>query len=99
MPFRYLFKKGGVDHPVGYSLLMLAGAMVVMMMAAVMISTEASDRAVRESERKQCESVTSDVHAFEVVPPVTQAGKAQLATKRELLIKWECPIPPDPEEK
>lgn len=98
-PFRHVLKRSGVEHPVGYSLAMLALGMIVCMLAAVTISVRASDRAIRESERKQCESVTSDVRAYEAVPPTTEAGKAQLRAKRELLVTWECPVPPDKEEK
>lgn len=97
MPFRYFFKRAGVEHPIGYSLLLLAGAMIVCMMAAVVISTRASDRAVRESERRQCESVLSDILAYRAVPPTTEAGKNQLRTKEELYRVWGCP-PPNEEE-
>jgi hypothetical protein len=97
MPFRNLFRQAGVRHPVGYSLLLAAGAMIVCMMAAVVISVRASDRAVRESERRQCESVLSDVVAYRLTPPVTEAGKNQLRSKEELLRLWGCPKPSEKE--
>ena len=75
----------------GYSLLLAAAAMVVCMLAAVVISVQASERAVRESERKQCESVAADIKAYEDVPPATAAGKEQLRTKRALYQTWGCP--------
>jgi hypothetical protein len=97
MPFRRLFRQAGVKHPVGYSLILLAMSMAVFMVAAVAISVRASDRAIRESERKQCESVASDVRAYEAAPPATEAGKAQLQSKRELLRAWGCPRPTEKE--
>ena len=93
MPFRYILKRTGAEHPVGYSLLMLAAAMIVCMMAAVIISTRASERAVRDSERRQCESVMADVIAYRAVPPTTPAGIEQLRSKERLLAAWGCPRP------
>lgn len=93
MPFRYMLKRGGVDHPVGYSLAMLALGMIVCMLAAVVISVRASERAVRDSERRQCESVMSDVEAYLQTPPQTEAGRNQLRTKQDLMRLWGCPIP------
>jgi hypothetical protein len=92
-PFRYILKRGGVDHPVGYSLLLLAASMIVCMLAAVTISVRASDRAIRKSEIQQCESVQSDVDAYLATPPTTPAGWNQLRTKQRLLVKWECSHP------
>lgn len=93
MPFRYLFRQAGVQHPVGYSILLLAAGMIVCMMAAVCISTRASDRAIRESQRAQCEAWQSDVDAYVEVPPVTRSGINQLRSKRELLQRFGCPVP------
>jgi hypothetical protein len=93
MPFRYILKRGGVEHPVGYSLAMLALGMLVAMMVAVVISVRASERAVRESERRQCESIGADIRAYEVTPPQTPAGAGQLAAKRDLYRTWGCPTP------
>jgi hypothetical protein len=97
MPFRNLYRNAGVRHPVGYSIFLASLAVVVCMMAAVVISVRASDRAVRESERRQCESVMSDVVAYRAAPPVTEAGKNQLASKEELLRVWGCPKPTEKE--
>lgn len=93
MPFRYILKRGGVEHPVGYSLAMLALGMIVCMVAAVAISVRASERAVRESERRQCDSVMADVAAYRLVPPQTEAGRNQLRSKEQLIKAWGCPIP------
>jgi hypothetical protein len=90
-PFRYILRRGGVEHPVGYSLLLLAASMIICMLAAVTISVHASERAIRKSEIQQCESVQSDVNAYLETPPTTEAGKNQLRTKERLLEKWGCP--------
>lgn len=72
---------------------MLAAAMIVCMMAAVVISTRASDRAVRESERRQCEDLGAEIQGYQDVPPNTNAGREQLRAKRALYSAWECPAP------
>ena len=97
MPFRYILKRTGAEHPVGYSLLMLAAAMIVCMMAAVVISTRASDRAIRESERRQCEDLAAEIRGYEDVAPTTPAGKEQLRAKRALYLTWDCPKPTEKE--
>ena len=93
MPFRYVLKRAGVDHPVGYSLAMLALGMIVCMMAAVVISVRASERAIRESERGQCETIQADVDAYREEPPTTKAGRNQLRSKEDRLRDLGCPIP------
>lgn len=93
MPFRYILKRTGMEHPVGYSLAMLALGMIVCMMAAVTISVKASERSLRESERRQCDAVASDVRGYLEVPPTTPGGKNQLRTRIELLKSWGCPVP------
>jgi hypothetical protein len=97
MPFRYILKRGGVEHTVGYSLAMLALGMLVSMMVAVVISIQASERAVRESERRQCESLAADIQAYVVQPPRTPAGIEQLRAKRALYQTWGCPVPSEKE--
>jgi hypothetical protein len=97
MPFRYFFRRAGVEHPVGYSLLLLAAGMIVCMLAAVAISVRASDKAIRDSERMQCESVAADIAAYQEAPPQTDAGRAQLRSKENLYRAWECPKPKEGE--
>jgi hypothetical protein len=97
MPFRYVLKRAGVEHPVGYSLLLLAGGMIVCMLAAVTISIRASDKAIRDSERMQCESVAADIRAYREVPPSSDAGRAQLRSKENLFRLWDCPKPKEGE--
>ena len=94
-PFRRVFAQAGVNHPVGYSILLLAASMVVCMLAAVTISIKASNHAIRESERAQCESIQADVDAYVEVPPITRSGINQLRSKRELLQSLGCPRPKD----
>lgn len=93
MPFRYVLKKAGTEHPVGYSLAMLALGMIICMMAAVAVSVRASDRAIRESERGQCETIQADVDAYREEPPTTKAGKNQLRAKLARLTELGCPKP------
>ena len=97
MPFRYFFRRAGVEHPVGYSLLLLAAGMIVCMAAAVTISVRASDKAIRASERRQCESVAADLAAYREAPPQTEAGRAQLRSKENLFRAWGCPKPKEEE--
>ena len=92
-PFRYLFREAGVRHPVGYSLLLASTAMIVCMMTAVCISIRASDRAIRISERGQCDSLQADVDAYREEPPRTAAGIHQLRSKQERLRALGCPGP------
>ncbi len=80
-----------------YHLVLLAVASIFLMLTAVWISDRAAERAIRESERRQCESVMSDVLAYRAVPPTTEAGQAQLRSKEELLRIWGCPRPSEKE--
>lgn len=91
MPFRYSLRQAGSEHPIGYSLAMLAVGMIATMMAAVTISIQASDRALRQSELRQCESVASDVRTYLASSKLTEAGQNQLRAKQELLRIWGCP--------
>lgn len=75
--------------------ILLSAAVIVCMLAAVCISTRASDRAIRESQRSQCEAWQSDVDAYIEVPPITKAGINQLRSKQELLRRFGCPVPKD----
>lgn len=75
--------------------ILLSAAVIVCMLAAVCISVRASDRAIRKSERAQCESVQSDVDAYTEVPPQTRSGINQLRSKQELLRRLGCPKPKD----
>ncbi len=93
MPFRYILKRGGVEHPVGYSLAMLAAGMLVSMMVAVIISVRASEKAVRDSERRQCENLAAEIRGYEIEPPRTPAGAEQLRAKVNLYQAWGCPVP------
>lgn len=76
-----------------YSLATLAVGMLVSMMVAVVISVQASEKAVRDSEVRQCESVAADIRAYELTPPQTDVGRQQLKTKRDLYRAWGCPVP------
>lgn len=93
MPFRYMLKKAGSEHPVGYSLAMFAIGMIICMMAAVVISVRASDRAIRDSERRQCETIQADVDAYLDEPPTTPAGWNQLRAKQARIVELGCPKP------
>lgn len=80
------------DRPVRpLDLFWMAVGGIVCMAITVAISTEASDRARMESDRKLCASVASDVQAYLETPPVTVAGINQLRTKQELLQALKCP--------
>lgn len=92
-PFRRILKSGQVKHPVGYSLLLLAVGMLVCMLTAVTISIEASNRAIREAERGQCESLQADVDAYREEPPVTKSGRNQLLSKERRIQALGCPKP------
>jgi hypothetical protein len=92
-PFRYVFREAGVKHPVGYSLVLAGAAMIVCMMAAVCISLKASERAIRISERGQCDTLQADVDAYREEPPRTAAGIHQLRSKQERLKALGCPGP------
>lgn len=94
-PFRRVFAQAGVNHPVGYSIILLAASMIVCMLAAVTISIKASEHAIRESERGQCESIQADVDSYLEVPPTTKAGWNQLRSKQERLAVLGCPVPKD----
>jgi hypothetical protein len=94
-PFRHILKRSGAEHPIGYSLLMLSAAMIVCMLTAVTISIRAGQQAIHQSERRQCESLWSDVQAYREVPPTTSTGRNQMRSKMELLKIWGCPDPPE----
>lgn len=74
-----------------------AAGTLASMMGAVAISVQASERAIRESERRQCSEIAAEVRGWQEQPPTTAAGQNQLRTKIELLRLWECPIPPEGE--
>jgi hypothetical protein len=94
MPVRYILKRGGVKHPVGYSLLLLALSMIVCMIASVTISLRGAERAVHNSEIKQCESLRSDVAAYRDSATLSETGRKQMESKERLLERWQCPNPP-----
>ena len=73
--------------------LYLAAAVIVCMLAAVCISVRASERAIRASERGQCESIQADVNAYLEEPPRTAAGLNQLRSKQARLRALGCPVP------
>ncbi len=91
--FRYKPTRGGEERPWGYPLVLLAVGMLVCMMAAVVISTRASDRAIREAERGQCDTIASDILAYQEVPPTTPAGWYQLRVKEARFKALGCPVP------
>jgi hypothetical protein len=103
MPFRVILKRGGVEHPVGYSLLLASLAMVVCMLASVVISVNASNRAIRQNEaqeqaqrrearRAACLVVVAQDDAFRdpASLPVTKAGKQSAAAWRNLRQVFGC---------
>lgn len=94
-PFRYMFKQAGVRHPVGYAIGLLAASVIVCMLATIAICTRITDHAIREAERRQCETIQADVDGYLEVPPVTRAGIKQLETKQERLKSLGCPVAKD----
>jgi hypothetical protein len=91
MPFRRYFANRGAPHPLAYSMLTLAAGMLVCMIIAVTISVQASNRAIRESEQGQCETLQADVDAYTEVPPSSPAGIRQMQSKMERLRQLQCP--------
>ena len=56
--------------------------MLVCMVAAVKISVNASQQAIRKAEQGQCESLAADLDAYREEPPTTKSGKHLVATKQ-----------------
>lgn len=103
MPFRYILKRGGVDHPIGYSLLLLAAGMFVSMMVAVIISVSASNRAIKQSQGQQAQQQKAARHAACLVivtqdnvyhdpsaPPASEAGRNAADAWRNLRNVFQC---------
>lgn len=91
MPFRRFYAARGVEHPLVYSMATLALGMLVCMIIAVTISVQASNRAIRESEQGQCDTLQADVDAYTEAPPATKAGIRQMQSKMERLKQLQCP--------
>lgn len=90
-----------MEHPVGYSILLAAAAMVVCMLAAVSISVNASDRAIRqnqeqeeaqrkESRRAACLVIVSQDDAYRDPAPITTAGRKAAAAWAQLRQAFQC---------
>lgn len=86
MPFRRWFADRGARHPTAYSMITLAAGMLVSMAIAVVISVNASNRAIeqnREQEQRQrqearaasCYLINSQVSVYEETPPSTPTGR------------------------
>lgn len=88
-PFRYMFKQAGVQHPVGYAVVLMLFSMFITMA----VSIKVSEHAIRESERGQCESIQADVDAYLAEPPITKSGWNQLRSKQARLKALGCPVP------
>lgn len=84
-----------MEHRIVYLACWFAAGTLASMMGAVVISVQASERAIRSSERRQCEAYAAEVRGYRELPPSTPAGQNQLRTKVELLKLWGCPIPPE----
>lgn len=65
MPFRRWFAARGVGHPAAYSMAVLALGVVVCMGVAVLISVQASDRAVRAERFARVEALDRERAARE----------------------------------
>jgi hypothetical protein len=64
MPFRQWFAKRGAKHPVAYSNALLAGGVLVSMTIAVVISIQASNRAIQQSIARE-RAATAKAEAME----------------------------------
>ena len=91
MPFRRWFAQRGTDHPVAYSIALLAGGMFVSMLVAVFISVAASNRALRESEQRSCAALRAELEAYTETPPTTAAGRNIMRAKLEQYRVQRCP--------
>jgi hypothetical protein len=91
MPLRRWFARAGFKHPVAYSLATFALGMVVCMTIAVVISVQASNRAIRDSERRSCNALRAELGAYAETPPTAPAGINIMNAKREQYRIQHCP--------
>jgi hypothetical protein len=82
MPFRRWYAEHGAKHPTAYSMLTLAVGMLACMAIAVLISVQASDRAIerdrqsrQEARKASCLLINQINNAYKEDPPVSTAGK------------------------
>jgi len=75
----------------------LAFGMVACMIIAILVAVQVGEKNRRESDRRLCASILSDVNAYLESPPVTDAGRNQLRAKQDLLRALQCPDGPKEE--
>jgi hypothetical protein len=91
MPFRRWFARAGFKHPVAYSLATFALGMVMCMTIAVVISIQASNRAIRESEQRSCNALAAEIKVSQETPPSTKAGEALYRARLDQYRIQHCP--------
>lgn len=99
MPLRKWMTEHG--HPGWYSWFVIIGGCLTSMLIAVVISVQASNRAIAESEMRQrqadergratvCEFVNKIDGTYRDEPPSLPSGKAQAAAWAELRQDFQC---------
>jgi hypothetical protein len=101
MPFRRWFAERGAHHPVVYSMLTLAGGMLVCMVIAVGISVQASNRAIdrsiaqeraaREQQRAAaCVLIDTMIEVYSQPTPPTITGRKARDAWKDLGVIFNC---------
>jgi len=91
MPFRRWFAHVGVKHPAAYSLATFALGMVMCMTIAVVISVQASNRAIRQSEMRACNALAAEIKVSQETPPASEAGRALYRARLDQYRIQHCP--------
>jgi hypothetical protein len=99
MPFRQWFASRGAHHPFAYSMITLAGGMLVCMVISVSVSVANTDRAVKRmvaiERQRQADEQAKDAVEAERARRVAEAGRAASCRVIQSMADAYRKTPPD----